>query len=189
MGYQSSAALQPTERRPDDEGISAVGWRFTLAPLRILRGHDEKGSTMPTPLQETIWLTPAAHGKLREEFDELTRRNPAPAPAVEARIRELRAILRQADVSDKPDDGLVEPGMTVTVQFDGDAEPTTFLLAQRGIAEGGSQADLEVYPPTSPLGVAIVGKYPEDRFAFTAPSGTEVTGRIVSAVPFRSLSS
>lgn len=144
---------------------------------------------MPTPLQETIWLTPAAHSKLQEEFDELTRRNPAPAPEIDARIRELRAVLRHADVSDKPDDGLVESGMAVTVQFDGDAKPTTFLLALRGIADGGSQADLAVYPPTSPLGMAIVGKYPEDRFVFTAPSGTEMSGRILSAVPFRSSSS
>ena len=143
---------------------------------------------MPTPLQETIWLTPAAHSEIQNELEQLTRRHPAPAPEVEARIRELRAVLRHADVSDKPDDGLVEPGMTVTVQFDGDAAPTTFLLAQRGIADG-TQTGLDVYPPTSPLGMAIFGKYPEDRFVFAAPSGAEVSGRIVSAVPFRSLTS
>ena len=140
---------------------------------------------MPAPLQETIWLTPAAHSKLQDELDQLVRRHPAPAPAVEARIRELRALLRHADVSDKPDDGLVEPGMTVTIQFDGDTAPTTFLLAQRGIADGGAQTGLDVYPPTSPLGMAIFGKYPGDRFVFMAPSGTELSGRIVSAVPFR----
>lgn len=83
----------------------------------------------------TIWLTPAAHSKLQDEFDELTRRNATPAPEIEARIRELRAILRRADVSSKPDDGLVEPGMTVTVQFDADPTPAAFLLAQRGIAD------------------------------------------------------
>lgn len=145
---------------------------------------------MPTPLQETIWLTPAAHSKLQDEFDELTRRNAAPAPEIEARIRELRAILRRADVSNKPDDGLVEPGMTVTVQFDADPTPTAFLLAQRGIADDFDPgASLDVYPPTSPLGIALLGKYPEDRFVFEAPSGTEVSGHIVSAVPFRSLMS
>lgn len=144
---------------------------------------------MPTPLHETIWLTPAAHSKLQEEFEQLTRRNPAPAPEVEARIRELRTILRRADVSDKPDDGLVEPGMTVTVQFDGDPGPTTFLLAQRGIAEGDEEGRIDMYPPTSPLGMAIAGKVPGDGFAFAAPSGAEVSGRIVSAVPFRSSTS
>lgn len=141
---------------------------------------------MPAPLQETIWLTPGAHSKLQDELEQLTGRNPAPAPETEARIRELRTILRRADVSDKPDDGLVEPGMTVTVQFDGDTTPTTFLLAQRGIADVGGQPGLQVYPPTSPLGMAIFGKLPEDRFVFAAPSGAEVSGRIVSAVPFRS---
>lgn len=144
---------------------------------------------MPTPRQESIWLTPAAHRKIQDELEQLTRRNPTPAPAIEARIRELRAVLRRADVSDKPDDGLVEPGMTVTVRFDGDTTPTTFLLAQRGIADDLSQTTLEVYPPSSPLGMAIVGKYPDDRFAFATPSGTEVSGSIVAAVPFRISSS
>ena len=54
---------------------------------------------MPTPLHETIWLSPAAHSKLQEEFDELTRRNSAPAPAVEARIKALEDHSPSSEVS------------------------------------------------------------------------------------------
>lgn len=76
--------------------------------------------------------------------------------------------------------------MTVTVQFDGDTRPTTFLLAQRGIADSNAETGLDIYPPTSPLGLAITGKFPGDGFSFEAPSGSEMRGRIRSAVPFRS---
>jgi transcription elongation factor GreA len=141
---------------------------------------------MLTPLQEVIWLTPDAHNKLQDELEQLTRHNSAPAPETEARIRELRTILRRADVSNKPDDGLVEPGMTVTVQFDGDTDPITFLLAQRGVAEDDKDGRIDIYPPTSPLGIAIAGKYPGEGFEFVAPVGAKVSGTILSAVPFRS---
>lgn len=49
--------------------------------------------------------------------------------------------------------------MTVTVQFDAYPTPTAFLLAQRGIADDFDPgASLDVYPPTSPLGVALLGQ-------------------------------
>ncbi len=141
---------------------------------------------MTTPVDDTIWITPAAHAGLVAELDKLTRSTSAPAPEVEGRIRELTALLRRAEVGDKPDDGLVEPGMTITVVFDGDAESTTFLLAQRGIAASDPDIGLKVYSPTSALGTAITGKYPGDVFEYEAPSGVMIGGRIVAAEPFRS---
>jgi transcription elongation factor GreA len=139
---------------------------------------------MTTPAHE-IWLTPRAHAAVVAELEQLTR-SAAPGPEAEVRILELKAVLRRAEVGDKPDDGLVEPGMTVTVTFDGDAEPTTFLLAQRGIVTTDPGIDMDVYPPTSPLGAAIAGKFPGDDFAYETPSGRTVGGRILAAEPFRS---
>ncbi|MDQ2699246.1 MAG: GreA/GreB family elongation factor [Actinomycetota bacterium] len=139
--------------------------------------------TMPT--DEAIWLTPAAHAGLVAELEQLSSSSAPPAPETEGRIRELTRILRRAEVGDKPDDGLVEPGMTVTVQFDGDDEPTTFLLAQRGIADSDPAIGMDVYPPSSPLGTAIAGLFPGDTFTYAAPSGATVSGRIVAASPFR----
>jgi transcription elongation factor GreA len=140
---------------------------------------------MMRPVDEAIWLTPAAHAGFVAELEQLTRSTSAPAPEVEARILELTKLLRRAEVGDKPDDGLVEPGMTVTVEFDGDSEPTVFLLAQRGIAETDPDLGIEVYPPGSPLGAAIAGKFPGDAFRYLTPSGIDVSGRILRAEPYR----
>ena len=139
---------------------------------------------MSDVLHESIWLTDTAHAQLQSELDELYRRS-APSAEVEGRIRELRAMLRRAEVGDKPDDGLVEPGMTITVQFDGESTPATFLLAPREITDSDPTVGLDVYPPSSPLGTAIAGLHPGDRFEYTAPSGAAVRGSIVAAVPFR----
>ncbi len=136
---------------------------------------------MTDHLNDTIWLTRAAHDRLQEELVQLTR-NPAPSPEADARIRELHALLRRAEVGDKPDDGLVEPGMTVTVRFDGDKKSTKFLLGQRAIAD--PEVEIDIYPPTSPLGAAITGKHPGDTFSYEAPSGARVGGKIVAASPF-----
>jgi transcription elongation factor GreA len=139
---------------------------------------------MTNVVHEPIWLTDAAHARLQSEFEQLTRGS-APSPEGEGRIRELQALLRRAEVGDKPDDGLVEPGMTITVHFDGDPAASTFLLGQRTIAESDPTVDIDIYPPSSPLGTAITGLYPGDRFRYTAPSGAEVGGHIVAAAPFR----
>ncbi|MEP7114877.1 MAG: GreA/GreB family elongation factor [Ilumatobacteraceae bacterium] len=141
---------------------------------------------MTRPLDERIWLTPTAYAGFTAELDQLTRSTTAPAPEVEARIRDLTSLLRHAEVGDKPDDGLVEPGMTITATFEGEAEPTVFLLAHRGIADTDPHIDTDVYTPASPLGASIIGKFPGDPFRYETPSGVKVSGRIVSAEPFRS---
>lgn len=138
---------------------------------------------MTTPSHDTIWLTRAARDQLDAELAELGR-VAAPSPDVEARIRDLQAVLRRGDVGNKPDDGLVEAGMTITVLFDGDHEPTTFLLAERTVPEIDEGAGLDVYSPRSPLGTAINGKFAGDVFQYIAPSGAEIRGTISAATPF-----
>jgi transcription elongation factor GreA len=140
---------------------------------------------MTKPADEAIWLTQAAHDRLRDELETLTRSTGAPGLEAEARIRDLKRTLRRAEVGVKPDDGLVEPGMTISVLFDGDPDATTFLLAQRAIADTDPDIGMDVYPPASPLGAAIAGKYPGDAFRYETPTGATVSGRIVGAEPFR----
>ena len=87
---------------------------------------------------------------------------------MEARIRQLTQILETAVVGEAPpDDGVVEPGMVVTVKMFGDEE--TFLLGSREIA---GESDLDVYSEQSPLGAAINGK--------------SIEVEIVSAKPYES---
>ena len=72
---------------------------------------------------------------------------------MEARIRQLQELLHSAVVGETPpDDGVVEPGMIVTVEIFGDKE--TFVLGNREIADG----DLQVFSEKSPMGSDVYCK-------------------------------
>ncbi|MDA8323791.1 MAG: GreA/GreB family elongation factor, partial [Actinomycetota bacterium] len=77
-------------------------------------------------------------------------------------------------------DGVVGPGMTVTVRFEGDDAEVTFLLASR--EESG--APIDVYSPRSPLGSAIHGKKVGETASYNLPNGRTVTVEIIDAVPY-----
>jgi transcription elongation factor GreA len=130
-------------------------------------------------VDEPIWLTEDALRQLQQELDELMREG-AEDEQSQLRALELRGIIRRAQVGERPDDGIVEPGMRVTVEFDADRSHETFLLGSRALLADG---DLAVYSPDSPLGQAIAGLLPGDRFTYTAPTGTTSGGVVVDAVP------
>jgi transcription elongation factor GreA len=99
----------------------------------------------------------------------------------EARIRQLTHILQNARVGEPPrTEGVVGPGMTVTVRFERDDDEVTFLLASR--EEVG--APIDVYSPKSPLGSAINGKKVGDTATYTMPNGRSTTVEILDAVPY-----
>jgi len=99
----------------------------------------------------------------------------------EARIRQLTQILENSRVGEAPHtEGVVGPGMTVTIRFSGDDDEVTFLLASR--EEVGSPID--VYSPKSPLGSAINGKQVGETATYTLPNGRSTTVEIIDAVPY-----
>ena len=99
---------------------------------------------------------------------------------MEARIRQLKQILDTAIVGEAPpDDGVVEPGMVVTVELFGDEE--TFLLGSREIS---GESDLDVYSEQSPLGAAINGRKAGETTSYVAPNGKSIEVEIVSAKPY-----
>jgi len=143
------------------------------------------------------WLTQEAYDRLKSELDYLTgtgrteiakrieaareegdlRENGGYHAAKEeqgkqeSRILQIMHILDNSRVGDPPrTDGVVGPGMTVTVRFAGDEDEVTFLLASR--EESG--APIDVYSPRSPLGAAISGKKVGESATYTLPNGTEV---------------
>jgi len=132
--------------------------------------------------QDTVWMTAGALASLQTELDELTSR--AEGDADQARQVELRSLIRRAEVGTKPDDGLVEPGMTVTVRFTRDGSEETFLLGSRELVRPGSEIELDVYSPSSPLGVAITGRSVGDTVTYQAPNGATIEVTVVAAVPF-----
>ncbi|MEP7159943.1 MAG: transcription elongation factor GreA [Dermatophilaceae bacterium] len=97
---------------------------------------------------------------------------------MEARLRQLQQLLEHAIVGETPpDDGVVEPGMVVTVDLFGDT--MTFLLGSREIAGH----DLEVYSEKSPIGEALMGKKTGESATYRAPNGKNITVKILAAKP------
>ena len=153
------------------------------------------------------WLTQEAYDRLKAELDYLSgpartdiarkieaaraegdlRENGGYHAAkdeqgqMEARIVTLQHILETARVGAPPrTDGVVGPGMTVTVRFVKDEDEVTFLLASR--EESGSPID--VYSPRSPLGAAIMGKKVGETATYSLPNGRATTVEILDAVPY-----
>ncbi len=153
------------------------------------------------------WLTQEAYDRLKAELDYLSgpgradiakkiesardegdlRENGGYHAAkdeqgqMEARIVTLQHILENARVGGPPrTDGVVGPGMTVTVRFVKDEDEVTFLLASR--EESGSPID--VYSPRSPLGSAIMGKKVGETATYSLPNGRAATVEILEAVPY-----
>jgi transcription elongation factor GreA len=102
----------------------------------------------------------------------------------EARIRQLTQILGNSRVGEPPrTEGVVGPGMTVTIRFERDDDEVTFLLASR--EEVGSPID--VYSPKSPLGNAITGKKVGETATYNLPNGRATTVEILDAVPYNGM--
>jgi transcription elongation factor GreA len=96
---------------------------------------------------------------------------------IEARIRQLKHMLENAEIGTAPNnaDGLISPGMRVTVEIMGDE--MEFLLGSREISSG----DLDVYSEKSPLGAAVMGAKIGDTKSYNAPNGKTITVKILKA--------
>lgn len=138
------------------------------------------------------WITPGAYDRLSRELATLTAGGDDSAgtdfarlpdeEARQARIARIQEVLRDAVVGEAPpDDGIAEPGMVVTVRYEGDDEPETFLL---GVRDGSAEEELTVYSPSSPLGQVLVGAARGEQRAFTTPSGKTIRVTLVDAEPY-----
>jgi transcription elongation factor GreA len=98
---------------------------------------------------------------------------------MEARIRQLTQLLEGATVGHAPaDNGIVEPGMVVTVELLGDT--LSFLLGNREIA---GDSELPVYSEKSPLGKAILDLKAGDATSYRDPKGNEIKVKVLDAKP------
>ncbi|HWC35839.1 MAG TPA: transcription elongation factor GreA [Mycobacteriales bacterium] len=156
---------------------------------------------------KVTWLTQDAYDRLNAELEELsgparveiTRRIEAARAEgdlkenggyhaakdeqgkMEARIRQLTQLLRQARVGTPPaaDEGVAGPGMVVTVRYaDGDEE--TFLIGSR---EEAAVTDITVYSANSPLGQALTGAAPGETRTYAAPNGREISIELLDVKP------
>ncbi len=160
-----------------------------------------------TETAKSAYLTPEAYDRLKAELEHLStegrvelskkieaarlegdlRENGGYHAAkeeqgkMEARIRQLTQLLETAVVGDTPpaDNGIVEPGMVVTVEMFGDEE--TFLLGHREIQD---HTDLHVFSEASPIGAAVNGKSIGDTVSYEAPNGKTIEVKILATKPY-----
>jgi transcription elongation factor GreA len=85
---------------------------------------------------------------------------------MEARIRQLQALLLDAEIVEAADGSAVVAGVIVSIRYEGDDEVERLLVGS--VEERG---ELEVLTPGSPLGVALMGAKVGDIVDFEAPGG------------------
>ena len=156
--------------------------------------------------QQTTWLTQEAYDRLSAELEEAKGPRRADIVAkieaardegdlkenggyhaakdeqgkLEARIRQLTQLLRDAKVGEAPTSaGVAGPGMVVEVVYEGDDEPERFLIGSRE-----DKADIPVYSANSPLGLALTGSEVGEKVTYTLPNGSSMTVELLSAEPY-----
>ena len=157
--------------------------------------------------QQTTWLTQEAYDRLKAELEQSSGPGRADIVAkiesareegdlkenggyhaakeeqgkLEARIRQLTVLLRDAKVGEAPTlAGVAGPGMVVEVRFEGDETQDRFLIGSRE----DNTHDVEVYSAQSPLGLALTGAKIGETVEYTLPNGTQMKVELLSAEPY-----
>ena len=95
---------------------------------------------------------------------------------MEARIRQLAAMIENAEIVEGTDGDVVEPGAVVQLRYEGDDEVETYFFGsveERGVVH-------DIISPGSPLGQAINGRKPGEQVDFESPTGATLTVEIVA---------
>ncbi len=143
-------------------------------------------------MSETVWLSQSAYDRLSAELEDLkTNGRPRASKAIEvarahgdlkenaeydsakeeqgkmeARIRQLTEMLRNAKVGEAPAADAVAAGLVVTT-VDEDGDEDTFLLGSREDRPEG----ISVVSANSPLGQALMGAKIGETRSYAAPAG------------------
>ena len=115
------------------------------------------------------------HGDIRENADYDAAKNEQ--GMMEARIRQLEALLSSAVVGEAPASGVAGPGTVVRLEIAGEEE--TYFLGSREEAIDG----MEVLSVQSALGQAVTGRKAGEEFSYTAPTGRELPVKLLKAEP------
>jgi transcription elongation factor GreA len=170
-----------------------------------MRAGAREGKAVAVSDIQVTWLSREGYDRLKRELDELVAQRPAVASVVddarregdlrensgyyaaleeqekqEARIQQLRTLLRNAQVGGAPGTGgVAEPGMVLTVRYE-DAETEKFLLATR---EQGPAGTTDVVSPNSPLGKALLGAKEGETREYELPDGRTMHVTLTEAKP------
>jgi transcription elongation factor GreA len=126
----------------------------------------------------SAWIERAReHGDIRENADYDAAKNEQGLN--EARVRQLEAMLRDAEIVDGATGEVVEAGVIVEIRIDGDDEAQSYLMGS--IEERNDEYD--VLSTSSPLGQALVGKRSGETTTYDTPRRAQVAVEIVSIRP------
>ncbi|TVR18100.1 MAG: transcription elongation factor GreA [Nitriliruptor sp.] len=107
-----------------------------------------------------------AHGDLRENAEYHAAKDEQ--GKMEARIRQLTELLRDARIGEPDTTDVARPGLVVVLDIEGDEE--TFLIGSRE----DSHDDLEILSAESPMGRAVLDQSVGATVRFTTPNGNEL---------------
>ena len=111
-----------------------------------------------------------AHGDLRENAEYHAAKDEQ--GKMEARIRQLEELLRDAKIGEPQDTDTARPGLVVDLEVDGD--PEVFLLGSRE----DQHDELEILSAESPMGKAVLGAAVGDVVTFATPAGAELEVKV-----------
>jgi transcription elongation factor GreA len=95
---------------------------------------------------------------------------------MEARIRQLAAMIENCEIVEAGEADEVGPGSIVQLRYDGDDDVDTYFYGS--VEERGVEHD--IISPGSPLGVALLGAKVGQRVDFTSPTGATLTVEVVA---------
>ena len=153
-------------------------------------------------MPQTYPLSQAAYDRLKAEHDELTtvgrvdiaRKIEAARELgdlkengdyhaakdhqgqMEARIRQLAAMIENAEIVEGTDGDAVEPGAVVELRYEGDDDTETYFFGS--VEERGVEFD--IISPGSPLGEALAGAKVGAKVDFESPTGANLTVEVVA---------
>lgn len=115
--------------------------------------------------------TARAHGDLRENAEYHAAKDEQ--GKMEARIRQLEQLLRDAHIGEPEGTDVVRPGLVVVLDIEGDEE--TYLVGSREDAHD----ELEILSKDSPIGQAVLDQAVGAKVTFATPTGAELDVTIV----------
>ena len=113
-----------------------------------------------------------AHGDLRETAEYHAAKDEQ--GRMEARIRQIAALLETAVIGEQASTDVVAPGVVVVLDVDGDEE--TYLVGSRE----DRHPELDVLSAESPMGQAVLGASAGETRAFETPSGASLDVRVTA---------
>ena len=98
---------------------------------------------------------------------------------MEARIRQLEALLEDAEIVEGGETDTVAAGVIVSLRYEGDDESERFLLGS--IEE--QHDEVEVMSPGSALGKALIGAKVDDVVEYETPTGAVLKVTVTAIEP------